>query len=527
VAYREVTMVEIKEVLRLWLAGAKKKRVARQLGLDPKTVRQYVRVAEACGLSRAAGVAALTDDLVADVVVAVRAGPQRVRGDAWDRCTQTRAAIEQWLTDGVRLTKVRKLLARRGQIIPYSTLHRFAVAELSFGRQAPTVPVADGKPGEEVQLDTGWMTHLEPDATGRRRRFRAWIFTPHVSRYRFVWPCFRETTETAIEACETAWEFYGGVYRVLVPDNTKAIVQRADPLEPLLNTTFLEYAQARGFQIDPTRVRKPKDKGRVEKSVRDVRDDCFAGETLVDLDAARRCARLWSEHEYGMRRHTRTNRMPREHFDAVEKTALLPAPTGPYDIPLYCTPIVGKDHYAQVARALYSLPTRYIGYRLHARADKTLVRFCTRQGQLVKTCPRQLPGGKFTDPTDFPSEKAVYALRDVACLQRRAQENGEHVGRYAEVLLAGPLPWTRMRQVYALLGLVRRYGGPRVDEACRIALGVDMLSVRRLQRMLELAMPAPTEKPPASATVIPLARYLRPAKDYALPCVREANSEEE
>lgn len=89
------------------------------------------------------------------------------------------------------------------------------------------MPVADGKPGEEVHIDTGWMTLLEPDARGRRRRFRAWIFTPHVSRYRFVYPCWQETTASAIEACEAAWEFYDGVFRVVVPDNTKAIVHTA------------------------------------------------------------------------------------------------------------------------------------------------------------------------------------------------------------------------------------------------------------------------------------------------------------
>ena len=103
------------------------------------------------------------------------------------------------------------------------------------------------------------MTHLAPDALGHRRRFRAWIFTPVLSRYRFVYPVFRETTETAIEACDAAWGFFGGIFRVLIPDNTKTIVQHADPLEPRLTPTFLEYAQARGFVIDPTRVRRPRD----------------------------------------------------------------------------------------------------------------------------------------------------------------------------------------------------------------------------------------------------------------------------
>jgi transposase len=105
------------------------------------------------------------------------------------------------------------------------------------------------------------MTLLEADEAGKRRRFKAFIFTPNVSRYRFVCPVLRERSEDAIAACEAAWAFYGGVFRVLIPDNTKAIVQKADPLEPLLNEVFLEYAQARGFYIDPTQVRRPKTRG--------------------------------------------------------------------------------------------------------------------------------------------------------------------------------------------------------------------------------------------------------------------------
>lgn len=528
VAYREVTMVEIKEVLRLWLAGGKKKRIAKQLGLDPKTVRRYIAAGEDSGLSLAGGLDGLTDDRVADVLIALRTGGGRARGDAWHECAKHRDVIEQWLGDKVRLTKIRTLLKRRGVLIPYSTLHRFAVAELGFGKNAPTVPIADGEPGQELQIDTGWMTHLVPGADGKRRRFRAWIFTPHLSRCRFVWPCFKETTETAIEACEAAWEFYGGVFAVAVPDNTKAIIDQADPLEPRINVTFLEYAQSRGFHIDPARVRTPTDKPRVERTVRYVREDCFGGEELVDLDAARECARRWCDSEDGMRRHSRTQRIPREHFEAVEQPALLPPPSEPYDIPRWSDPKVGRDHYAQVALALYSLPTLYIGKKLRARADRTLVRFYDQQYQLVKAYPRQPPGGKVTDAEDFPTEKTAYAMRDIALLQRQADQHGEHVGRYAAALLDSPLPWTRMRQVYALLGLVRRYGDTRVDETCRVALAVDMLSVKRLQRMLEIAAPTPESPAPAN-NVIPLGRYLRPASDYALPlgCVQEVIDLEE
>ena len=82
--------------------------------------------------------------------------------------------------------------------------------------------------------------------------------------------------KSAIEACEAAWVFYGGIFRTLLPDNTSAIIHKADPLYPRIVDGFLEYAQARGFQIDPARVRHPKDKGRVERAVPHVRDDSLA-----------------------------------------------------------------------------------------------------------------------------------------------------------------------------------------------------------------------------------------------------------
>ena len=68
------------------------------------------------------------------------------------------------------------------------------------------------------------MMSLEPDERGRRRRLRAWILSPALSLYRFDHPCLVETTASAIEGCEAAWEFYGGVFWTLVPDNTKVIV---------------------------------------------------------------------------------------------------------------------------------------------------------------------------------------------------------------------------------------------------------------------------------------------------------------
>jgi transposase len=523
-AYREVTMLEVKEVLRLWLGGAGKKPIAAQLGLDVKTVRRYLRAAEECGLTP--GPQLVTDEQFAQVVAALRSPSERPHGDTWELCLRERDFIARHLANHLKLSKVQRLLSRRGVAVPYPTLHRFAVAELEFGRTATTVPVADCEPGEELQVDTGWMTLLESDLFGKRRRFRAWIFTAVRSRHRFVYVCFEETTRTAIAACEAAWEFFGGVFRVLIPDNTKSIVQTADPLAPRFTAAFLEYAQSRGFHIDTARVRSPRDKGRVERAVQPVRDDCFAGEHLHTLEQAQERAVHWCSNEYGRRRHTRTQRMPLEQFEAEEKPALLPAPREQYDVPLWCEPLIARDQCAQVAKALYSLPTRFVGKRLRARADRSTVRFY-EGASVVKMHARQPPGGKSIDASDYPEHKTAYAMRDLAFLEAQAKKHGEAIGRFAHALLEGPLPWTRMRSVYALLGLAKRYGDARVEAACTTALAIEMLDVHRLERMLKLA-PPPAPPPRSAPNVIPLARFLRPPSQYALPLAsRETEKPEE
>jgi hypothetical protein len=106
-------------------------------------------------------------------------------------------------------------------------------------------------------------------------------------------------------------------------------------------------------------------------------------------------------------------------------------------------------------------------------------------------------------------------MRDVDALRRQAASYGDSVGRFAATVLDSPLPWTRMRRVYALLGLARRYGAARVNDACTIALAAEMLDVHRLKRMLALGQTSSASTTPAR--VIPLGRFLRPASQYALP----------
>jgi Mu transposase, C-terminal domain len=299
--------------------------------------------------------------------------------------------------------------------------------------------------------------------------------------------------------------------RTIVPDNTKAMIKEPDALAPTLVAAFLDYVQARGLFVDPARVRTPKDKARVENQVPYVRESWFDGETFAGLDDARSSAELWCRDVAGARVHGTTRQVPRELFESVEKAAMLRPPSGPFDVPLWVDEAkVHPDHHIQIARALYSVPTLYLRKKVRARADKKLVKIYFGT-ELIKVHPRQPPGGRSTDTNDYPSGKAAYALRSVDAMVAQAKEKGVHIGTYAERLLGGPLPCTRMRQAYALVRLCDKYGEGRVEAVCQSALAFDVIDVVRITRMLKSATkPATPARANGKLVQLALPRFARP-----------------
>jgi transposase len=167
-----------------------------------------------------------------------------------------------WVGQGLTVVKIGDLLQRRGVFVSYRTLVRFCEEQCGFAGRRPreTVRVADGEPGAECQVDFGEMGLLLDPATQRRRRTWALVFTAVYSRHQFVWLSQAQTLEAVIAGCEAAWAFFGGVFKVLIPDNMSAIVAKADAVNPVLTAGWLDYAQHSGLVTDTARVRRPTDK---------------------------------------------------------------------------------------------------------------------------------------------------------------------------------------------------------------------------------------------------------------------------
>jgi transposase len=522
-SFRELTMIDVREVLRRMQAGQSARQLARDGVVDRKTASRYFEAARSCGVEAAT---VLDDGLVAEVASRVQARPQTPASEPYKHLEAQRPRIEAWLRTErpMRLVRVRELLARDGIDIAYTTLRRFAHQELGWRERAPTVRVDDSPMGEEAQIDFGHVGFLT-DSDGKRRKLWALVVVLTASRYMFVWPLLAQTTVALCEGLDAAWRFFGGMPKRIVPDNMTSAVVRPDPQSPGLQKGFLEYAQARGLFVDPARVRRPQDKPRVENQVAYVRERCFDGESFTSLDDWRTHAERWCRDVAGARVHGTTRLVPREVYEADEKPHMQPAPLAPFDVPTWTRAKVHPDHHVQVAQALYSVPTAHLGQQLEVRVDRTSVRLY-RGSELVKLHPRVAPGKRSTDATDYPVGKADYALRSVERIGAQARGRGVYVAEFTERLLSGPLPWTRMRAAYGLLRLCDRYGAERVDLLCRRALAFDVLDVRRIEHMLKTAAKVESHSEARGQVLrLPLGRFARDAESFATTSKRRDSSD--
>jgi transposase len=512
-SYREISMLEVKEVLRRKEEGRSARQIAKEMNLDRKTVGRYVDAIEEAGIGDGTEV---DEEVLSAILRAVQGQPELSPSEAWLALGKQRVQIEQWLgkVPPLRLVRVHELLKRKGVKVGYTTLRRYAKKELGWHKRPPTVLLSDPPYGEEAQIDFGQMG-MVTDEGCRRRKLHVLIVTLSKSRYQFVWPSYAQTVEEVCAGLDAAWKFFEGVVKRVVLDNATSMVVRASSTEPELNRSFREYADARGFLVDPARVRSPKDKPRVENQVAYVRERWFAGETLPsDLPQIRRHAEAWCRDVAGARVHGTTRKVPRVVYETQEKPHMLPAPTEPYDLPSWSDAKVHPDHHLQAHKALYSVPTRYIGKTVKVRCDQRTVRVYLGT-ELLKVHPRKGPGERSTDPSDFPPHKAPYALRDVDSLVRRAKEQGSAVGAFCEQLLGGPLPWVKLRQAQGLLRLCERYGNDRVNALCARALAFGVIQVPRLERMLKEAQSVEDEGEKQGQVVRLPARFAREDHSFA------------
>jgi transposase len=522
-AYREIGMWEILEVLRRVARGERQRAIARVTGHSRSTIRRWLKAAGKLGWEPGHGEP--DEPLAVAVAKRVRPVPDEAEpGESQRRLLPHRKQIRSWLkpedeSRGLRLTKVQELLARKGVDVPYSSLHRFAVEHCGFAdRRRVTVRRAETAPGELAEVDFGRLGLVWDPEAGHRRVYHALIVTLAYSRHQYVYVTASQKIPDLIAGLEEAWAFFGGVCARVVLDNLKAAITKADRYDPAFQRTFAEYAAHRGFVIDAALPRHPTGKPVVERNVQYLRESFFRGETWLDREHVQREAIRWCLTVAGQRIHGTTRRRPLVVFENEEKATLRPLAAERFDPPVWAQAKVHPDHHIQFRKGLYSVPTRHVGKQVWVRGDSKLVRIYV-DGECVKTHKPVGEGQRSTDYRDYPEELAPYARRDPEALIREGRRQGEHIGRFLEGLLAGDFPWAKLRQAQKLLRLSNKYGRQRLEAACRRALYFELYNVRRVEQIVknELERDATTapDAPRGQLVLLPPPRFQRPAHSFS------------
>jgi transposase len=523
-AYVEHGMWEILEVLKRHHGGESQRRIASATGRSRKTVRRYIETARWLGWS---------EETAPDEALASRVLQQRKPGPSPNEASPAEKElrphhyrIQQWLEGvegekGLKLTKVHELLTRHGVEVSYSTLYRYAAEHFGWARPKLTLRRAEVAPGELAEVDFGRLGKMYDSQTGRNRYVWALLVTLGFSRYQCVHVSFSQKLNVLIDGLEQAWEFFGGVPERVVIDNMRAAVVKADRYEPTFQRVMGEYAEHRGFVIDPAVARHPEGKPIVERAVPYVRESFFRGEQWLDLEHVQRAARHWCQEVAGRRVHGTTRQRPLVVFEQSEQSCLRPLSGARFDTPQWAEPKVHPDHHVQFLKALYSVPTRYVGKKVTVRGDQALVRIYYK-GELIKTHPRKPPGGRQTDYSDYPQELETYARRDPERIVRRARLVGPNTGRFMSLLLSGTFPWAKLRQAQKLMRLSDKYGRARVETACQRALAFELINVQKVERMLKSALAPSADSQTRTLVQMPL-RFLRPNDSFSHQPQRKDN----
>lgn len=489
-ARRQITMNEIVEMIYQWHQGAGFKQIRRSLGFDRNTVRKYVRFAEEAGVKRGSPFpheSELAEKLKEHADTAVLKTPAQ----------NLIAPYSEWISALLRDEKIeakqiwRLFKEHTGIKLGYCTMLRYLRSRFQWGAPVVTVRM-EVEPGRQAQVDFGYAGMMKDPDTGKMRKTWAFIMVLSYSRHRFVRFVFRMDVNAWIDCHERAFAFFNGVPGSVILDNLKPGVIKPDIYDPTLNRAYADMEKHYGFVADPAKVKKPKHKGKVERTVPVVRGQLLAGRAFRDIDEANERALLWCKEEVGMEVHGTTKRRPFEVFQKDEISCLKPLPAEPFERPLWRDCKVHPDHHIVFDRSYYSLPTRYIGKEVWARGGRRLVHIFL-DAELIKTHGRSfVPGTFVTDPADYPPEKLAYLMPAPTYCRKQASEIGPQTEALIRKIL-GDHAMRNLRKAQAVLRLAQKYGNASMEAAAERSLFFGNLRYRSIKNILENGWKMPLE----------------------------------
>ncbi|MCP3997791.1 MAG: hypothetical protein GY722_22425 [bacterium] len=255
-----------------------------------------------------------------------------------------------------------------------------------------------------------------------------------------------------------------------------------------MNRTYQDLATHYATAVIPARVRKPKDRAKVEVGVQIVERwilACLRHRQFFSLSELNTAIRELLE---------RLNNKPfrklpgsrRAQFEALDRPALKPLPAASFEYADWAKARVGPDYHLEVDKHFYSVQYQLVGQELEVRLTACTVE-CLHRGQRVACHVRSyVPGQCTTVPEHQPPAHRHHAEWTAQKLVKWAHETGPATGEVVEaILISKPHPHQGLHSCLGLLRLSRRYGADRLEAACRRAVAICGLSYKSLRSILK------------------------------------------
>jgi len=344
--------------------------------------------------------------------------------------------------------------------------------------------------GEKLFVDyAGVRIKIVDPTTGSVTEAPVFVAALGASSFTYAEACKGEDTGSWVQAHIHAYEYMGGVSAVTVPDNLKAGVIKPDFYEPDLNPTYREMAAHYGTTIIPARVRRPRDKAKVENAVQQVerwvlaplREQKFFSHTEANRAIRERLGWL------NNRPFTKLPGSRRSLWLELDRPALKPLPSRRFELPEWKTNIgVNIDYHVQFEGHFYSVPYQLVQKRVDIRATPTLIEIFHRGRRVASHLRSFRTGGFTTDPAHRPDSHRRYAEWSPSRLIRWAETVGPETRALVQTILESrPHPEQGFRSCLGILRLGTKYSPERLEQAAKRARAIRALSYRSVQSILK------------------------------------------
>lgn len=462
-------MTNYREILRLSSLGLNRSQIANSLGISRTTVIHTLQRAAAQNMEYAMA-AGLSDKALSALLFPSGEGVQAFKVPDWEYIF--RELMKPGVTQQLLWMEYCEQCRVAGEI-PFG-LTAFKTHYREYAAQTKATMHINRKPGEIMEVDwAGQTAHLSDSDTGENIDAYVFVAALPYSGYAYAEAFLTQDQEAWTQAHVNAYDHFGGVARMLVPDNLKTGVIKHTRTELVLNKSYQDLAEHYGTAIMPTRVRAPKDKASVEGAV---------GKISTSILAAIRNQKFFSLRELNEAIKERLHAFNHKPFQkkdgsraiwfADERPALLPLPRDRFELGTWKIATVAFNYHIGVGEMYYSVPYELIKRKVDVRLTHNVVEIFFEGNRVCSHVRLYGHRGQYsTDEAHMPKNHQQYIKWDGDRFRKWAEKSGENTVKVVNAILAcHKVEQQGYRACMALLKLSDQYAPERLENACIKAL---------------------------------------------------------